>query len=246
MIMAKAATEAEVRAIVAPPFTDTWHPVAHDMVMDSVELSLEHAGLGVIDRRFELGADGNTVFAPYKLDQTHNGSHWQLGWRNAINKAFAVGFCAGTLVTICSNLMFSGDFLEFRKHTSGLDWFELLRVAKVTMEQLVGHFDNLSKWQSDLKTITLSPAEYKVLTFDAIDTGAVSQSKFEALKEAYKVESGLNGPSLYSFHGAGTRVMRENSLTAIVGKSKALNKVVDIHYTANRVVPYDLRMTSLL
>jgi hypothetical protein len=244
--MAKAATEAEVRAILAPPFTDTWHPVAHDQVMDAVELSLADVGLSVIDKRFELGAGGDTVFASYRLDQTHNGSHWQLGWRNAINKAFAVGFCAGTLVTICSNLMFSGDFLEFRKHTSGLDWFELLRVAKVTMGQLVGHFDNLSKWQSDLKTITLSPAEYKVLTYDAIEDGAVSQSKFHALKEAYKVETELNGPSLYSFHGAGTRVMRDNSLTTIVGKSKALNKVVDEHYTANKVVPYDLRMTSLL
>jgi hypothetical protein len=244
--MAKAVTEAEVRAIVAPPFTDTWHPVAHDMVMDAVESSLVHAGLGVIDRRFELGADGDTVFASYKLDQTHNGSHWQLGWRNAINKAFAVGFCAGTLVTICSNLMFSGEFLEFRKHTSGLDWHELLRVAKVTMEQLVGHFDNLSKWQADLKTITLSPAEYKVLTYDALDSGAVAPSKFKALGEAYETETRLNGPSLYSFHGAGTRVMRENSLTTIVSKSKALNKVVDTHYSANKIVPYEIGMTTLL
>jgi hypothetical protein len=244
--MAKAATEAEVRAIVAPPFTETWHPVAHGVVMEAVEISLEHAGLGVIDRRFELGADGDTVFASYKLDQTHNGSHWQLGWRNAINKAFAVGFCAGTLVTICSNLMFSGEFLEFRKHTSGLDWHELLRVATVTMKQLVGHFDNLSKWQSDLKTITLSPAEYKVLTYDALDSGAVAPSHFKALGAAYVEETRLNGPSLYSFHGAGTRVMRENSLTTIVSKSKALNKVVDTHYSANKIVPYEIGMTTLL
>lgn len=244
--MAKAATEAEVRAIVAPPFTDTWHPVPHDLVMDAVEISLTNVGLDVIDRRFELGADGDTVFASYKLDQMHNGSHWQLGWRNAINKAFAVGFCAGTLVTVCANLMFSGDFLEFRKHTSGLDWFELLRVAKVTMQQLVGHFDNLSKWQSDLKTIDLSPAEYKVLTFDAMDSGAVAPSKFKALGEAFEIESDLNGRSLYSFHGAGTRVMRENSLTTIVTKSKALNAVVDAHYTANKVMPYEIGMTTLL
>jgi len=244
--MAKAATEAEVRAIVAPPFTDTWHPVAHDQVMDAVELSLANVGLNVIDRRFELGRGGDEVFASYKLDQVFNGSHWQLGWRNAINKAFAVGFCAGTLVTVCANLMFSGEFLEFRKHTSGLDWFELLRVAKVTMEQLVGHFDNLSKWQADLKTITLSPAEYKVLTFDAMDTGAVAPSKFKALGQAFETESRLNGPSLYSFHGAGTRVMRENGLFTIAQKSKALNKVVDDHYTANKVVPYEIGMTTLL
>lgn len=244
--MAKAATEAEVRAVVAPPFTDTWHPVAHGQVMDAVELSLADVGLDVISRRFELGRDGDTVFASYKLDQKFNGSHWQLGWRNAINKAFAVGFCAGTLVTVCANLMFSGKFLEFRKHTSGLDWFELLRVAKVTMGQLVGHFDNLSKWQADLKTITLSPAEYKVLTYDAMVQGAVAPSKFKAFNEAYSVESGLNGPSLYSFHGAGTRVMRENGLFTIADKSKALNKVVDDHYTANKVVPYEIGMTSLL
>jgi hypothetical protein len=142
--------------------------------------------------------------------------------------------------------MFSGDFLEFRKHTSGLDWFELLRVAKVTMEQLVGHFDSLAKWQGDLKTITLSPAEYKVLTFDALYTGAVAPSKFKALGTAYNEEIRLNGPSLYSFHGAGTRVMRENSLTTIVEKSKALNKVVDAHYSANKIVPYEIGMTTLL
>jgi len=244
--MAKQVTEAEVRAIVAPPFTDTWHPVAHDMVIDAAEAALEHAGLQVIDRRFELGRDGDTMFAAYKLDQVFNGSHWELGYRNAINKAFAVGFCAGTLVTICSNLLFSGEFLEFRKHTSGLDWFELLRVAKVTMEQLVGHFDNLSKWQADLKTIDLSPAEYKVLTFDAMNTGAVAPSKFKALGQAFEAEAKLNGPSLYAFHGAGTRVMRENGLFTIAEKSKALNKVVDAHYSANKIVPYEIGMTSLL
>jgi hypothetical protein len=244
--MAREVSEAVVRAVPAPPFTDTWHPVGHYQVLDAVELTLRNAGLGVIDRRFELGAGGDTVFASYKLDQTHNGSHWQLGWRNAINKAFAIGFCAGTLITICSNLMFSGKFLEFRKHTSGLDWDELLRVAKVTMGQLVGHFDNLSKWQSDLKTIDLSPAEYKVLTYDALDSGAVAPSHFKAFKESYVEEVRLNGPSLYSFHGAGTRVMRENSLTTIVSKSKALNKVVDTHYSANKIVPYEIGMTTLL
>jgi hypothetical protein len=241
--MAKQVTEAEVRAIEAPPFTDTWHPVAHNMVIDAAELALESQGLQVIERRFELGRDGDTMFAAYKLDQVFNGSHWELGYRNAINKAFAVGFCAGTLVTICSNLLFSGEFLEFRKHTSGLDWFELLRVAKVTMEQLVGHFDNLSKWQADLKTIDLSPAEYKVLTFDAMDTGAVAPSKFKALGQAFEAEAKLNGPTLYAFHGAGTRVMRENGLFTIAEKSKALNKVVDNHYSANKIVPYEIGMT---
>jgi hypothetical protein len=114
------------------------------------------------------------------------------------------------------------------------------------MEQLVGHFDNLSKWQSDLKTITLSPAEYKVLTYDALDSGAVAPSHFKALNMSYLEELKLNGPSLYSFHGAGTRVMRDNSLTTIVSKSKALNRVVDRHYSANKIVPYEIGMTTLL
>jgi hypothetical protein len=114
------------------------------------------------------------------------------------------------------------------------------------MEQLVGHFDSLAKWQGDLKTITLSPAEYKVLTYDAMAEGAVAPSKFKAFNESYIEEVRLNGPSLYSFHGAGTRVMRENGLFTIVEKSKALNKVVDTHYSANKIVPYEIGMTTLL
>ncbi len=244
--MANVASIQEVRGIVAPEWTDTWHPVSHAQVMDAVELSLDAAGLDILDRRFELNHTGSRVFAAYKLDQGFNGSHWELGWRNSIDKAFAVGFCAGTLVTVCANLMFSGEFLEFRKHTAGLDWHELLRVAKLTMTQLVSHFDSLSKWQSDLKTITLNPDEYKVLTYDTMAAGGVAPSKFKAFNDAYVEEARLNGPTLYAFHGAGTRTMRSNGLFTIADKSKALNTVVDSHYRKNRPMPIDLRATNLL
>lgn len=217
----------EVRGIVAPEWTETWHPVSHAMVMDAVELAIDDAGIGVVNRRFELASKGNRVFANYTLDVSGNGIQYQYGWRNAIDKAFAVGFAAGTLVTICSNLMFKGDFLEFRKHTNGLEWDLLLELAKKATKQIIAETASLIEWQKGLREITLTEDEYQVLTYRALNQGAVAPANFHEFEKSYVEEVRLQGENLYSFHGAATRVMRGNGFFTISNKSKALNGLME-------------------
>ena len=43
-----------------------------------------------------------------------------IGFRNSYNKSISAGFCAGSRVIVCSNLMFTGDIVRIRRHTRNI------------------------------------------------------------------------------------------------------------------------------
>lgn len=167
------------------------------------------------------------MFASYLLDQKANGTFWQIGVRNSTEKKFAVGFAAGSHVMVCSNLVFSGDFVEFRKHTKGLDIDELFDLAQRALLNTTGKLQALTNWQQSLKEVNLPPADMRILTFEALRKGAFPAGKFDTFLEAYKDESSRSGDSLYSLHGAMTQTIRDSSLTQISKRSRVINEIAD-------------------
>ena len=167
------------------------------------------------------------MFATFGLDQYFNGSRWQIGFRNSNCKSFAVGITAGTYVFVCSNLAFSGEYVEFRKHTAGLSMEELERISIKAITSTVNRLSQLAQWQEDLKLVPMPELTVKSLTFDAMAQGAFPPSKFSKFREALEEEQSRFGETLYSFHGAVTQTWKGSSLFQTSNRSRILNPLVD-------------------
>lgn len=220
----------EARAIDTPEWTRSWHPLAHRDVIDTVDMCLDKQGIGVVDRKFETNKHGTKLFSSYVLDREYGEDEakgkWMIGFRNSIDKSMAIGITAGTNVLVCSNMCFHGDYIEFRKHTGHLTIEELEQLTQRAIVSMISRLYEMTTWQTGLRDFALAEPLRKQLTYDAMDSEAIAPSMFAAFNEMYDVEQKIHGDTLYTFHAAGTRTIRDKSLSNIAFRTANLNKVV--------------------
>jgi hypothetical protein len=228
--------ESEVRAVIEPEFTPTWHPVSHARILDSMELAVHNTGMDIETRQYSLARDGAMMFGVWHLRGNGqlgaNGLSYAIGIRNSLDKSFAVGICAGTHIFVCDNLAFAGDFVLFRKHTGKLDDDELKILAAKALEGVVKKIGVLVEWQNSLKEHSLEEDDFKVLTFNAMENRVFAPSKFAKFLDCYGEENGQNKVdgyhnTVYTFHGAVTRLVREDSLFQIQKTNDTLSQAID-------------------
>jgi hypothetical protein len=151
-----------------------------------------------------------------------------LGFRNSVCKSFPVGVCSGTHVMVCSNGCFSGEFVEFRKHTGRLDFDELLEIGGRSVIKVVEDGKKMITWQNDLHQFELDEIPFKALTYDAMEEGVIAPQNFHDYLEAWEAEVEISKErTMYEFHGAVTRMIREKSLFVITKHTKSLNSLCD-------------------
>jgi len=222
------ASELEVRNVPEPEFTKSWHPVSHGKVLDALQLSLKNAGMGVVKSRYSLHGRGMNMFGTWVLDQEIDGRSWMIGIRNSMQKQFAIGVCAGNLVTVCSNMIFSGQFISFRRHTSGVDLEELRLFSERSLQTTFKNIGKLGDWHSNLKTFPFKTEEqFKATAFDALKSKVIPMTKLYDFLDCYKEEVALNEPSLYTFHGGITRMIRGDSMFGIAHSNNKLTRFCD-------------------
>lgn len=220
----------EIEAIPSPEYTKTWHPISHKEVLASLDLVVKAEGVDVVSESYSVKNNGRNMFGTWTLDMPlGKGSLVQLGFRNSYMKTFAVGIAAGTHVIACSNLQFSGEFLEFRKHTSGLDFDELLITAAAAFSGVLVKSMELHEWQEALRPVALPEPDFKALTFDAMRSGILAPNRFRDFldkhEEEVELSKGENG--LYEFHGAVTRMNRDNNLFTVGYRTADLKGLCD-------------------
>jgi len=169
------------------------------------------------------------MFGVWNLDIKSNGTTWAMGIRNSLDKKFAVGVCAGSHVLVCDNLAFTGQFIEFKRHTGSLNMDELNALASRAIAGVTKKMSIFTEWHTQLKNFDLNDKEFKVLTFEAMKQDVFVPSKFNSFLDCYKEENAQSShsESLYAFHGAVTRLMRDQNLFQIQRKSDNLNRVID-------------------
>lgn len=219
---------AEVMAIDAPAFTKTWHPIRHAAVITSLFEVIKEKGIGIVYETYSIKNGGNNLFGTWVLDVEREGKHIQIGFRNSISKTFAVGICAGTYIMVCSNMQFHGDYIEFRKHTSGLDFDEVKVLGMRAFDEVMVQGNKAIDWHESLKNHTLEGGQFKCAVFDAINDGVIAPNKFSNFMEAYEMERDLSGNStLYEFHGAITRMNNKLNLFTADSRTRKLAQICD-------------------
>lgn len=221
-------TRNEVMAIESPEYTKTWHPISHREVIESLDEVLNVKQIGVVQERYSIKNGGDNMFGSWVLDIEKNGTRIQLGFRNSISKTFAVGICAGTFVIVCSNMQFRGEFIEFRKHTSGISYEELLQLGNRAVDQVVEQGNKVIEWQGNLSKYELNVPKFKQITYDAMEQGILAPNHFNKFLSSYREEVELTkNESLYEFHGAIIRMNRGLNLFTVDRRTRSLADLCD-------------------
>ena len=213
-------TESEVVNVSDVPFTRTFHPVHHRDVITAVQESVQAVGLDIVKSEYVLAQNGQRMFGVYDLNQGTSELSWSIGIRNSMNKSMSLGITAGTRVFVCDNLCFSGDYLTFRRHTSGLDIDELAFLAYRSMRQLIPMLKAFQNWHLGLQNYSLSEVDAKLLLVEIMTNSVIPPSKFSQFNKLY---ANVYDDSLWGFHEAATEILKGSNLLTLPKKNKALN-----------------------
>lgn len=238
----KRVSEAQVLAVPAGEYTDTFHPMAHSEVINALQTACNNHDIKILNREYSMNEKQTKMFGVWNLNLGNGDMGYSLGLRNAIDKTMAVGVCSGTYVFVCDNLALSGDFIAFRRHTKGLITEELNKIADNALSGAVVEMEKLHNWHKNLHEIWVPKHDRKGLVYDMIDRGVISGGKFDAYHKALEEEKqirrgkALDGTTtLFAMHGAVTRLLRGENLLRVSKCTGELHKVCD-DYIESRMV----------
>lgn len=143
--------KAELMIIEPPAATDTWKPVAHRVLVNTLTEVLFSRGLAVKKEEYAVMREGNILFGV--LDLVWGGTidyYAALGLRTSNDKSFAIQIAIGARVIVCDNLLMAGELIALRrKHTAGLALVEELtagiRRYELGYQQYTRHLDFLQR-----------------------------------------------------------------------------------------------------
>jgi len=225
-------SEHEVRAEPRPEFTSTWHPFSHAEILDAVGKACKDLELKIVRKEYSIRKESK-MFASWEISAVEGiranmkEMNFSIGIRNSIDKTHSVGFCAGKRVFVCDNLVFSGDFVIFRKHTGQLELGEITILAKESLEALIPKFKSLNVWHNKLKRIRLTDEQASLLACAAMRKELVPASKYPQFHSLYFDKDSKYTRTLHGFHGACTELMMSNSLLTIQWKNEQFNRFLD-------------------
>lgn len=228
-------TEAEVIQVPAVPFTKSFHPVHHRQVLDAIRSGVVATGLEIVKTEYVLANNGNRMFGIWDLNGGNDELCWSIGIRNSMDKSMALGITAGTRVFVCENLAFSGEFVEFRRHTKGLIYDELEFMAYRAMKKMVSNLTKFQAWHEGLKNFSLTEWDAKILLVEIMTNSIIPPSKFARFSELYF--GGVYDPTLWGFHETVTDVLRDSNLLALPKKNRMLNGMLDTYRDVRAIDP---------
>jgi hypothetical protein len=121
MQLVKNMTQLELCALPVPTLTDSYTPVPHQEIFDTIETALDKAGL-IVDKTTFMGArDGKQLIGFYDLEPNDEGLVHRIGLKNSYDKSMSLGFVSGVGAWICGNSCLFGDHTLSRIHTGKAD-----------------------------------------------------------------------------------------------------------------------------
>ena len=226
-------SEAEVMAVPDVPFTKTFHPVHHREIIGAIKQSLGAFGLDVVKAEYILSAEGKKLFSVWDLSQGNSEMCWSLGIRNSLDRTLAFGITCGSRVFICSNLAFSGEYITFRRHTSGLDADELAFIAYRALKTMVPRLKAFERWHQSLKNYALPQYDMRVLLVEIMEQSIIPASKFHDFNGLY---SKVYNDSLWGFHESVTDILRDSNLMHLPKKNLLLNGIINRYIESLKTV----------
>lgn len=226
----------EVSRVKTPRGTDSWQPIPHAQLIQTVQRTLATTKLTIGTQAHSLTHDGCRYFGLMEIQsQKANVDYtWVLGLRNSHDKTFPAGIVAGASVFVCDNLSFSGEIKVARKHTRFIN-----RDLPQLVERSIGLL--LEKWHDQDRRIEA----YKLhevhddqahdLIIRSVDVGVMSNRLIpEVLKEWREPKhQSFEERTIWSLFNSFTEALKDGSLAELPKKTEALHGLLDVHVGLN-------------
>ena len=158
-------TRAELALIETPAATDTFQPIPHVRLIESLEESLAFRHISIVREEYAVSPDGMKVFGLIELNAEFQGVRFAIGLRNANDKSMRLGMVAGYRVFICDNMALGGDFKPLlAKHTKH---FDLVESVSIGVDRIQRGFQPLRETIDLMRTRQLSTDEARSLIYRA-------------------------------------------------------------------------------
>ncbi len=221
-----------VMDVPTPDRTKTWGAIGHGQLIDTLKEAIGNTDLAIRSEEYSLSKDGGKMFGVFTLESDSVEKARMLGFRNSIDKSLAVGLTAGERVTVCDNMVFSGEFIDYHVHRARLTVEVLQIAAKTALQSMLVKMVEFETWHENLKQYALKRTDAEALTFGAVESGVLSPGKFGKFHELFfekknEENDAYYGDNLYGFHGAMTQLWKHNSLIGTAPRHESLVKLLN-------------------
>jgi len=222
----------ELYLVPVPKATDSYAPVSHRDIVESVYEQLDKHNLKVANEYYKGGREGNQVIGYMDIKRDNNNLGMRIAFRNSYDKSMSVAFVAGSMVWICSNGMISGEMQFLRKHTGGVVK-ELNAKIVNTINQLDDHFNKMVEHSELMKQVhvdTRMSAELAGRLF--IEEGILNTTQLNILKKEILEPSfdEFKGEDLWSFYNNTTYALKNSHPINYIDNHIQLHEFVEIEY----------------
>jgi len=236
-------TRDELYSVVTPEPTQSWKPVPHYEVVNTLTDRAAARGLVIKNEKFALldgtlygengvqtripGARlfGSLDFAPIPGMPFPAGCAPSCGLRNSADKSFALSILSGARVFVCANGVLSAEHIISRKHTSGLDLVASIDAAlDAFMESLRG----FNQTYEQLRARRLNRIKAHSLAVELAQAGAFSSSDILPVVREFEQprHDEFRERNAWCLYQSATEIMKSQSPSRQVDGFKALNGVL--------------------
>jgi len=220
----------DVQSVETPAPTETWRPIAHDYLVGRMKNHLDSAGFNVVGEAHNLARSGQRYFGLFQVnhnDRNNNERGTIVGLRNAHDKCFPAGLCAGDAPFVCDNLIFHNEVTLARRHTKNI-LKDLDMVIARTLGKLFGMWNKQDQRVEAYENRELENAEVNDIVVRAYQAGAIGKTKIADVVEQWQDSDHdeFSYRNMNSLYNGFTEVYKGN-LMALPKRSEALHSVLD-------------------
>ena len=208
----------------------SYQPIAHDLLIDKTRKHLDQGGFEIVDECHNLARDGKRYFGLFEVSHPTRENAERgtiIGLRNAHDKCFPAGLCAGDAPFICDNLVFHNEIVLARRHTKNI-MTDLPQVIARTIGKLSGMWNTQDKRIESYKDYDVTNAQANDLVIRAYQAGAISKAKIADVVEQWETPEHpeFKDRNMNSLYNGFTAVLR-GGIMQLPKRSDALHSVLD-------------------
>jgi len=159
---AQIVTREDLKQYVTPEATETFKPVGHSQLVETLTQVMQDRGLFITREQFAV--QSHKLFGTFDLEwQRMEDYGAAVGFRHANDKSMPITIAVGARVFVCDNMAMLGELITVRKHTSKLNLGEEMDRA------MYKYIQGFRRLQDDIQVWKDSPVEErrgKLLIYD--------------------------------------------------------------------------------
>lgn len=238
----KVTTLEEVQAVTTPEveyrkernrdgsLSISYQPISHDLLIQKTRTHLGQGGFEVVGESHNLARDGKRYFGLFEVNHPTRANAERgtiIGLRNAHDKCFPAGLCAGDAPFVCDNLIFTNNVKLARRHTKNI-FAELDQVIARTLGKLFTFWGGQDQRINSYKDFDLGNAQVNDLVIRAYKAGAIPKTKVTDVVDQWEKSDhpAFWDRNMNSLYNAFTEVYKGN-LVALPNRSDALHSILD-------------------